>query len=496
MIAGARIAGVLLLAWLAGASLRAVTIDWAPLWFESVEPVSGGETVVSGEEVATEATRQWRALGPVFEERQRPGETMAAMRPLWVQFHDTEKDVFNYYFVPPFFVHYRDPNLVRWEIYTFIQRRRTGLLHDNPIETFLVVPFIWYHDVPGKPEESYYGVLPFYGNFREFLFDEVTWAAWPLYFTITAQGVTRMGTPWPFVQTLRGPGTGGALVWPLIGHWWQEGRFDYQFALWPLLYRKVDQFDRPVPRVREGFLPFWATERGEFVDDTTILFPFFGWKEDRSKDYTEERYLYPFFMQGRGDNEYTNRWAPFYTHSIKTGVDKRWFMWPALRIREHEEEGLAITRTQLFYFVYWNETQRSVSNPELAEASMTHVWPFISEYDNGAGLKQAQLLSPFEVFYPHSRSVRELYTPTLAFWRCVWHTDTGVSRQSFLWDFMVEEKTPERTRFAINPYLFVHDVAPDHAEFSLGGGLLGYKREGAFEDGQETLSLFWFEIEL
>ncbi len=484
---------LLCLLWLSTAALGDA-VDWSPLWFKETGTVV--EENEEGEKVEREAVTHWKALGPIFEETYDGVNDMATMRPFWIEKHNYEKQTYQYDFVPPFFVHYRDPNLVRWEIYTFIQRRRTGLLHENVIETFLIVPFVWFHYEPGRPDKSYYGLFPIYGEFQEFMFDKTTWALWPLYWTITTGDTTRMGTPWPFIQTLHGPGTGGALVWPIMGHWWQEGKMDYQFLFWPFIYRKVDQLDRPIPRVREGFLPFWATEHGEFVDDVTIIWPFFGWKEDRTKGYTEERYFYPFFMQGRGDNEYTNRWAPFYTHSIKTGVDKTWYMWPAYKFRTQREKDLIIDRTQFFYFVYWNETQRSATNPNLAEAYETHVWPWISEYDNGAGLKQAQLLSIFEVFYPHSQTVRDLYTPMLAFWRCQWNTNTGESKQSFLWDFMVEEKTPDNTRFEINPYIFVHDVGEDRAQFQLGGGLLGYKREGTYEDGKETLQLLWFDIEL
>lgn len=473
---------------------RGVTFDWSPIFFEERETIT---TEVDGETVETERTTHFKALGPFLESRENDTESMSTMRPLYVDYFNKETEVRQYYYLPPFFVHYSDPNLKRWEIYTFIQRRRTGLkTPDQVIETFLIVPFVWFHYEPGNPEASYYGLFPIYGESQDFIFDKTTWALFPLYATIQSGDLTRMGTPWPFIQTLHGPGTGGALVWPLFGHWWQERKMDYQFFLWPLIYRKVDQLDRPIPRVREGFLPFWATEHGEFVDDVTILFPFFGWKEDRTTNYTEERYLYPFFMQGRGDNKYVNRWAPFYTHSIVTGVDKTWIMWPAWRDRTLQDQGLIIDRQQLFYFLYWNETQRSATNPNLAEAYETHVWPWISEYDNGAGLKQAQLFSPFEVFYPHNRSVRDLYTPLFAFWRSQWNTNTGESKQSFMWDFMVEEKTADSTRFEINPFFLVHDVAPDHAEFSLGRGLLGYERDGDFETGQETIQLFWFEIEL
>lgn len=475
------------------ATAQGVTFDWAPIFFEERDTVT---EEIDGETVETERTTHFKALGPFLEERENDAKRMATMRPFWVEYYEKESDVYKFYFVPPFFVHYRDPNLVRWEIYTFIQRRRTGLKHDNPIETFLIVPFVWFHYEPGRPDQSYYGLFPIYGELQDFTFEKATWILFPLYATITSGDTTRMGTPWPFIQTLHGPGTGGALVWPFFGHWWQEGRMDYQFLLWPLIYRKVDQLDRPIPRVREGFLPFWATEHGEFVDDVTILFPFFGWKEDRTKNYTEERYFYPFFMQGRGDNEYINRWAPFYTHSIITGVDKTWVMWPAWRDRSMQDQGLILRRKQLFYFLYWNETQRSATNPDLEAAYETHVWPWISQYNNGAGLKQAQLFSPFEVFYPHNESIRDLFTPIFAFWRSQWNTNTGESKQSFMWDFIVEEKTEDSTRFEINPFFLVHDVAPDHAEFSLGRGLLGYEREGTFEDGKETLQLFWFEIEL
>src|SRR5206468_10740909 len=81
------------------------------------------------------------------------------------------------------------------------------------------------------------------------------------------------------------------------------------------------------PRLpRSTLFPYTTLFRSE-----TYLWPFFGYSDRTAPaSYHEIRYLWPLFVQGRGDH-YINRWAPFYTHSVNHGYDKQWFLWPVLR---------------------------------------------------------------------------------------------------------------------------------------------------------------------
>ena len=61
-----------------------------------------------------------------------------------------------------------------------------------------------------------------------------------------------------------------------------------------------------------------------------------------------------------------------------------------------------------------------------------HYWPFLSYWDNGNGLRQWQVLSPIEVFFPANAEMRESYSPLFALYR---HEvqPSGDTRSSLLW---------------------------------------------------------------
>ncbi len=465
---------------LLAAPLPGVVIDWTPFYRETTDE--------------EERPVRVQMLGPIFEERwdYEEDKVMTTMRPIWIDYKDFDSGSENFSMLPPLFTYYHDPYMMRWEIFTFIQRRKTGRDRVEQINTFLVFPFFFYHDVPKKPENSYFGIMPLGGSVKDYFgYDRISWALFPIAAEFEDRGVIRHGFPWPIIQWQDGDGAGGGAFWPLAGHFTKEGEraYDYQFALWPLIYRKVDQFDKETPRVREAFLPFYALERGELVDDTSIML-FWGWRDDYEQDYHETRYFWPLWVQGRGPNNYVNRWGPFYTHSVHGNTDKTWYMWPAYRTKTWVEKDITATRVNFFYFLYMSEVQRSRWNPDLPTAHETHVWPFWSEYDNGAGLFQAQLFSPIEVFYPNSRSIRQLYTPVFAILRYQRDDSTGVTTQSVFWDFIHEEKTEDSTKLTISK-LLTHDVGPGRAKFSLLSGLFGYERN---EEDESTWTLFWFDL--
>lgn len=459
--------------------LSGVVIDWTPLYRETIDE--------------EERTVRTQMIGPIFEERWdvEKGESMATMRPLWIDYKNAEAQSEKFAMLPPLFNYYHDPYMLRWEIFTFIQRRLTGRDRKEQINTFLVFPFFFYHDVPKKPENNYFGIMPLGGSVKNYFgYDRISWAMFPVAAEFEDRGVTRYGFPWPLIQWQEGDGAGGGGLLPIMGHYWKTGdrAYDSQYFLWPLIYRRVDQFDKETPRLREGFLPFYAIERGEVVDDTSILI-FWGGRHDREQDYRETRYFWPFWVQGRGPGNHVNRWAPFYTHSVHGNTDKTWVMWPAYRSKTWVEKDIIATRVNFFYFLYMSEVQRSRWNPDLPTAHETHVWPFWSEYDNGAGLKQAQFFSPFEVFYPNSKTIRDLYTPVFAFIRYQHDENTGVTTQSVLWDFIREEKTEDSTKLTVSK-LLTHDVGPDRAKFSLLSGLFGFERK----DKEATWTLFWIDL--
>jgi len=157
-------------------------------------------------------------------------------------------------------------------------------------------------------------------------------------------------------------------------------------------------------------------------------------------------------VQGRGaDGRIINRWAPFYTHSVRPGGDeKKWVLWPLYREANWTEAGLAQTKTQFLYFLYWDLEQRDPRRPAAASARKTHLWPLFSAWDNGAGRRQVQLLSPFEVFYPHDAQVRILWSPLFSLYRFDRRSPEAV-RTSFLFNCVTYRREAADWRLDLGP---------------------------------------------
>jgi hypothetical protein len=225
-------------------------------------------------------------------------------------------------------------------------------------------------------------------------------------------------------------------------------------------------------------LPFYARETAPGYISKTYAWPFFGYTHRTEPyRYDEQRYLWPFLVQGRGEQHYVNRWGPFYTHSVIKGYDKTWVGWPLYRHARWEEDGLAQEKNQFLMFVYWSLTQRSLTNPAAAPAHKTHLWPLLSSWDNGAGRKQLQLLSPLEVFFQSNEPIRQIYSPLFALYRSDQRAPGDV-RNSFLFSLVSWRQAPTVKEFHLGP-LFSRHATPEHSRITIGCGLLAWQRSSA-----------------
>jgi hypothetical protein len=164
-------------------------------------------------------------------------------------------------------------------------------------------------------------------------------------------------------------------------------------------------------------------------------------------------------------------------------------VWPVWKELRWNSEGVDETKRQLLYFLYWSRVQRSPTNPRLPAASITHVWPFVSVWDNGAGRSQWQFPSPLEVFFPGNEKVRAAWTPLFTLVR---HDQRapGDVRTSLLWDGITWERrdAEQRREFHLGPLLSVASQADEH-RIALGNGLVAFRHTPA--DGWR---LFWLDF--
>lgn len=445
----------------------------------------------------------WSAGGPFLFRKpaaDQDGNTASGFRPFWVQLHDARGEFRAGHFLYPVFSYTVDENTYKWSLLELVRRwdRRPSAdpassVFDQRGE-FEIFP-LWFSRQSGDPELSYRALFPIHGTIKHKLFFErLSWTLFPLYVENEKRGAITTFAPWPIVRIHRGTSRGWG-VWPLYDHIERPGISDATYILWPFGYnvtRQPHPDDPPAtpPRRDVGVLPFYARSTGPGYVNQDYAWPFFGYTERTSPQrYSERRYFWPFLVQGRGDARYVSRYAPFYTHSNSKGVDKQWFMWPLVRHAAWSDEGVDRARTQFLFFLFWHEKQRAAGRTNSPSAELTHAWPLVSHWDNGAGRRQWQFPSPLEVFFPHNDRIRHAWSPLFALAR---HDQRapGDTRTSLLWNAVTwEQRVAEnRSEFHLGPLLSVARQAGEK-RIAIGNGLFGFKR-----DADRRWRMFWLDF--
>jgi hypothetical protein len=456
-----------------------------PVWVGQTKETSATSPAAP----ASSSIESWTGAGPflfgqpvipsVAPSRTDRAVRVSGFRPFYVQKTDAEGRVTDAYVLPPLFQYNASPFGSRWQIFAMINRESPGETHvsgpgSRERRSFEVWPF-YFSRQTGSPETSYRALFPVYGDVKyRFGLDRWNWVLFPLYGRFEKNGVTTTTAPWPFLKVMRGEGNSGFELWPLFGRREKAGEYREQFYLWPFGYKNEKNLSDPQPDIRLGVLPFYASTIDPDSASKTYLWPFFGWF-DRTAPvrYHESRYFWPLFVQGRGEARYVNRWAPFYTHSVSKGVDKTWILWPLWRQRVSDEGALIQTKNQFLYFVYNATEQRSATNPAAAPAYKRHVWPLLTAWDNGAGRRQIQALSPLEVFFPYNETIRTVYNPLFAVYR--YERTDEKSRHSVLWNFITWRREPQTREFHLGPLLGI-EKHPAQKRVALLAGVIGADR--------------------
>ena len=460
-------------------------------------------TTVAGQTLLSEGPRNWwpgpvtwvDALGevesreivpPLFFYRERPGETVRGMRPLFYERvqHDADRS-FQTWLFPLFHRTQHGPDQ-DWH-YLLIGRTEIRRAGGRRVNNTAVFPFFYYQST-GVPEELRGGLFPVAGRVRgQFFHNEADWIMFPLYARLRSGSVDTYYTPFPFIRTRRGPDTHGFEVWPLFGARTTTDLKEHRYVLWPLGFsqKEYSPKDGTLVRHARGFLPVYSHQDTPTLRDRNYLWPFFGITESLDPVYTENRYFWPFLVRRTGEDRDRVRVAPFYTHRKSPGMEQQWVLFPFFRTRiTPEYNGLVQRQSQFLYFLLWDVEQTDPLRPEATPARKLHLWPFFSAWDSGAGQRQSQLFSPLEVFFPESRVVRELYTPLFALYRHAEDESQRLRRRQFLFQLITYERRKERVSFDVGP-LFSFRKEPEGRGFGFLRGL--YERS---PQGQHRL--FWF----
>lgn len=414
-------------------------------------------------------------LGPLlFQKNRADGAKVKGFRPFYLETIEGTRETRALFY--PFFTWQKENDYRYFTFFELVNFRRQTDSDGQTSRNFDIWPF-YFSRQTGDPLLDYRALFPLGGTIKSrFGKDRINFVLFPLYSDVEKSGSRTVHAPWPFLRFIHGADDHGFEFWPLFGHRGRAGDYDSRFYLWPLIYKSAKNLAEPQPTVKLGVLPFYSRDTSPGYINENFLWPFFGYTHrTEPAKYDELRYFWPLQVQGRGDVSYVNRWAPFYTHSTIKGMDKTWIGWPIFRRSRWEEATIAQEKKQVLFFLYWSLTQRSLTNPAALPAHKTHLWPLISSWNNGAGKRQIQLFSPFEVFFPTNEPVRQLYTPLLAIYRYEQRAPDD-TRHSFLFSLLSWKRSPNEKEFHFGP-LFSRYSSDERSSVAIGAGLLSWRRQ-------------------
>jgi hypothetical protein len=452
-------------------------------------------------------TTSWSAVGPFFfhtplPSREAPNQTAGGFRPFYVEKSNPDGKSTSSYFLYPVFSYHTTPYGNRWSFLNLINSYRadgqpaqgTATASSNGQNQtqpggFDLWPIYFSRDT-GDPATSYHAVFPIYGTIhKRFGLDHLSWTLFPIYTRAEKHNVTTTAVLWPFFRTIAGEDNHGFTFWPLFGWRAKEGAYHEQFYLWPLVYKDEQALWQKQPAVSFGILPFYASYTSPEVTRKTFVGPFFGYTDRVSPvRYHETSYFWPLFVQGRGDQTYVNRWGPFYTHSVRKGIDKTWVLWPLWCHKTWNESGLHQTQNRFIWFIWNSNIQQSAKNPNLPPARKTHLWPLVSYWNNGAGQKQIQALSLFSSLFPYNEPIQLSWDPLFAIYRYD-QAAPNDKKYTLLWNLISWRRSPTQREFHLGP-LFSIDKGAAKNRVAIGCGLIGWKRE----DPESRWRLFFFDF--
>ncbi len=424
----------------------------------------------------------WQGAGPIVFSRENEEGGIRGIRPFYIEFDDAY-DRGDFHVLYPVFNYRRRHAGHSWDVLTFLRYDRTHRTSEAAGEDSVVnlrlSPIFFYGHGP-RPRDSYFGIFPVYGDVHTiFGQDRFKWIVFPLYGRAEKSERVLTMAPWPFFKIYRGEDAGGVDFWPFYGRRWIEDVYDRRFVLWPFGYSVRRELWKDEPFEAFGVLPFYSRSRSETAESESFIWPFFGYTHSTDPEYREIRYFWPLMVQRRGEYQYTNRIAPFYTRSIRRHRDRQWIVWPFYRHEKTANRGLLEEKTQFFYFLYWSLKQSDPDRPEAAPARKRHLWPLLSHWDDGAGRRQTQVLSPLEVFFQHNRVIRHNYSPLFALYQRDVDETEDRSRHSLLFRMVTWQRRADDYRLNLGPLLTVEKEDGSRGA-ELLKGLVGYDQEDGF----------------
>lgn len=252
------------------------------------------------------------------------GALLSAIRPFTAKVEDG-KGASKRHIVPPIGSHVEGltgENSTVWPLfYDTDLGDETERKNDTSDNDTWIFPILAWGSAP-EGHGSYFAFFPFYGTLKgKILADRIDFVLFPVY-----------------THTVAGDWKSTHILWPLIAWGSSPTRSHARFLpFW-------SQSDSPTRSNRTLLWPIghWGSEiHGDRTFDSWFVFPLLGHKWARDDSFSEWTVLFPFFSfshDAKTGDDYKSIVWPFYKRSVKPGVEKSTWYWPAYGYFDSETE--------------------------------------------------------------------------------------------------------------------------------------------------------------
>ncbi|MFK5954898.1 MAG: hypothetical protein QM477_00480 [Planctomycetota bacterium] len=224
--------------------------------------------------------------------------------------------------------------------------------------------------------ENYFWFFPFFGTGRNFLtFDEFSFFLFPLYLENHKQERHSKHWLWPFFGKVEGSEEGWH-VFPFYGTTTVPGRHQSSYIMWPFWTQATTDQQKKHPSKQWMFFPFYGKTTQDDYAATTFLWPFFGWADRPSTDYSSWSF-WPFLKFESGGKEADRKIQkvlPFWMHYENAQTEYSAFLWPFFW---HTKSHFNKMKSEGYYFVPLFMHSKTLRDDGTEERNL-RIWPFMS----------------------------------------------------------------------------------------------------------------------
>ena len=394
--------------------------------------------------------------GPVFYSQKTEDSTTWALPPFYAHVKDSGTDSEEWDFLYPVMTYDRFGTEHRWQFFQIFNisggmSTRSG--EDETKKRYEVFPF-YFHQSSPIPTNVYTAVIPFYGHLQNKLFrDEIYFIMMPIYVQTRKADVYTYNYFFPFFDVRYGNALHGWQLWPLVGHEHKDvtlqtnsfsevstnGGHEKLFVLWPFFHQQTLGIGTVNRSFEQALLPLYYLMRSPLRDQTTVIWPFFSFINDREKKYREWQLPFPFVDFARGSKT-TDRILPLFSRSHNATLEADDYLWPLYKYNRVHSGALDRERTRIALYLYSDVREKNLETGQMLHR--VDFFPFFTWRKDFNGNSRLQMLSILDPILPNNKSIERDWDPVYAFWRQEKNPRTGASSQSLFWNLYRREKTP------------------------------------------------------